>query len=272
MEWGPAHGVPVIALHGWLDNAASFTLLARYLPEVRLIALDLAGHGHSDHKAAGQPYYSWDHLADVAALLDALDLKQTVLMGHSLGAGVATLFAGAFPERVSQLILLEGLLPLDYPAEQLPELMATALRRGARVSRRSLKPYHSVEQAVQARMNSRWPLTATAATWLVQRGVRHTPDGWVWRADIALTQPSPLRLCEQQLLAFIKRLCMPILLIMADQGEELALIEPMLASVPRLTLHTLVGGHHLHLEEAPARQIGCLIRLRLGQAQADERR
>ncbi|MFP2768218.1 alpha/beta fold hydrolase [Oceanisphaera sp. KMM 10153] len=113
MEWGDPQGVPVVALHGWLDNAASFTLLARHLPHVRLIALDLAGHGLSDHRAAGQPYYIWDNVADVQALVDELALEQVVLLGHSLGAGVATLFAGAFPDRVSRMLLIDGLVPLD---------------------------------------------------------------------------------------------------------------------------------------------------------------
>lgn len=264
MEWGPEQGVPVVALHGWLDNAASFTLLAQHLPNIRLIALDFAGHGYSDHKAAGQCYYSWDHVADVSALLDELALKKVVLLGHSLGAGVATLLAGAFPERVSQLILLDGLVPLEYPVEELPELMAKAVRRGARLSRRSLKPYDSFEQVVGARVNSRWPVSHAAATWLLTRGLKQTAQGWVWRSDLALTQPSLLRMCEQQLMAFVKRLSMPVLLVMAAQhgkpSEEWALIEPMLPLVPNLDFKSLEGSHHLHLEEQHAPLISQWIR------------
>ena len=263
MEWGDPQGVPVVALHGWLDNAASFTLLTRHLPQIRLIALDLAGHGLSDHRAAGQPYYIWDNVADVQALVDTLALEQVVLLGHSLGAGVATLFAGAFPERVSQLLLVDGLTPLDYAAEALPEQMANALQRRTRLSRRSLRPYASFEQAVQARMNGRWPVSREAAGWLLERGLRQQPNGWVWRSDLALTQASVVRLCEQQITAFVRRLTMPVLLVMAQQGIGMARVEPFLALIPVLELRVLAGGHHLHLEEKAAAQIAEWIGERL---------
>ncbi|MGO4998326.1 alpha/beta fold hydrolase [Oceanisphaera sp. W20_SRM_FM3] len=271
MEWGPAESVPesatIVALHGWLDNAASFSLLATLLsalkPELRIIALDFAGHGFSDHLGGGQSYYSWDHVADVYALLEELKLKQVALLGHSLGAGVATLFAGAFPERISQLFLIDGLVPLAYPVEELPQLMAKAVRRSARLSARSLKPYASFEQAVAARVNSRWPVSKSAAIALLERGLQQTEQGWVWRSDMALTQPSLVRLCEAQLVAFVQQLSMPVLLVMAEGGEELALLELLLEEVPDLTLHTLVGSHHLHLEDKPAQLISGWISARL---------
>ena len=51
--FGPEDGRPVIALHGWLDNANSFARLAPRLEGLRVIALDMAGHGHSGHRPPG---------------------------------------------------------------------------------------------------------------------------------------------------------------------------------------------------------------------------
>ncbi|GAA3532052.1 alpha/beta hydrolase [Zobellella aerophila] len=266
MEWGDPNGTPVIALHGWLDNAASFTLLARRLPHIRLLALDMAGHGLSDHRPAGQPYYIWDNVADVLAFVDELALERVLLLGHSMGAGVATLFAGAFPERVGRLFLVDGLTPLDCPAEQLPEQMAEALLKGARLSRRSLRPYASFEQAVEARMNGRWPVSRKAASLLLERGLRQEADGWYWRSDLALTQPSVVRLCEQQIAAFLHRLTMPVLLVMAEQGIGMARVESQLGLMPGLELKILAGGHHLHLEQEAAEQIAGWIGERLAGA------
>ena len=54
--FGPEDGLPVIALHGWLDNANSFARLAPRLEGLRIIALDMAGHGHSGHRPPGAGY------------------------------------------------------------------------------------------------------------------------------------------------------------------------------------------------------------------------
>ena len=63
--FGPEDGLPVIALHGWLDNAASFARLAPKLDGLRIVALDFAGHGHSEHRPAGAGYTLWDYAYDV---------------------------------------------------------------------------------------------------------------------------------------------------------------------------------------------------------------
>ena len=57
---GPEDGLPVIALHGWLDNANSFARLAPKLDGLRIIALDMAGHGHSGHRPPGAGYAMGD--------------------------------------------------------------------------------------------------------------------------------------------------------------------------------------------------------------------
>jgi pimeloyl-ACP methyl ester carboxylesterase len=63
--YGPEDGHPVIALHGWLDNAATFTRLAPMLPGLRILALDFAGHGYSAHRPPGGSYLIWDNVLDV---------------------------------------------------------------------------------------------------------------------------------------------------------------------------------------------------------------
>ena len=85
LEFGDPQGLPVVALHGWLDNAATWKLVAEQLQGIRLIALDLMGHGFSDHRPDAMPYYIWDNVADVVAVLDELGIQRANLVGHSMG-------------------------------------------------------------------------------------------------------------------------------------------------------------------------------------------
>ncbi|MFC6673554.1 alpha/beta fold hydrolase [Marinobacterium aestuariivivens] len=263
MEWGSPEGPPVLALHGWLDNAASFTRLSEYLPQCRLIAIDLAGHGFSDHRPAGTHYYIWDNVADVLAVADQLGLKRFSLAGHSMGAGISMLIAGAFAERVEQLFLIDGLAPLDYAADELPVLMAQAIDKRARMGRRTLRPYTSFEQAVQVRMGGRWPVSRQAALWLLERGLREQDGGWYWRSDSALMLPSVVRLCEAQIEAFLRRISAPVLVVMADRGIGLERVEAQVGLIDNVELRVLPGTHHLHLEQEAAVLIAKLMNDRL---------
>lgn len=70
--YGPEDGRPVLALHGWLDNANSFARLAPKLTGLRIVALDLAGHGYSGHRPIGAGYALWDYAHDVLQAADHL--------------------------------------------------------------------------------------------------------------------------------------------------------------------------------------------------------
>lgn len=99
-------GQPVLALHGHMSNAASFTRLAAdLLPGHRLIALDQRGHGHSDRAAE---YSRAGYIADIVALLDHLGLDRVVVVGHSLGGINTYQLAARHPERVSAFIDVDG--------------------------------------------------------------------------------------------------------------------------------------------------------------------
>jgi len=103
----PGRGAPLVALHGLTASYVSFTGIAECLAGRRpLFALDLRGRGDSD-KPAG-PYGMAQHASDVAAAMRAMGLGASVIVGHSMGAFVATALAAQYPELVSGLVLLDG--------------------------------------------------------------------------------------------------------------------------------------------------------------------
>lgn len=108
--FGPDDGVPVLALHGVTGHGARWKVLAEALPGVRLIAVDLRGHGRSPWTP---PWGIEQHVTDLLALLDSLGMARIAVAGHSFGGAVAIHLARAVPERVERLVLLDPAIGLD---------------------------------------------------------------------------------------------------------------------------------------------------------------
>lgn len=253
--YGPEDGQPVLALHGWLDNSMSFARLAPRLEGLRIVALDLAGHGHSGHRAPGASYQLWDYALDVLAVAELLGWQRFSLLGHSLGAIIATLLGAALPERVERLALIDGMLPLTHEPEQAPHKLGESLRAQLALGQKRRPVYASIERAVEARLRGGYPLSREAAELLASRGLAPVAGGYTWRTDPRLTLPSPLRLTRAHAEAFVRGLHCPVSLVLAEQGlpvqrsEWMALIE----SLP-IAVHRLPGGHHLHLDDEAGAQ------------------
>jgi pimeloyl-ACP methyl ester carboxylesterase len=127
-EWpGPARGAAVVCIHGLTANHTCWASIADVLsPAHRLIAYDLRGRGESDKPETG--YSLAHHGDDLLGLLDHFGLKKAVLLGHSLGAGIALRFAALHPERVAKLILVDG--GIDVRAEVVDSLRPAIERLG----------------------------------------------------------------------------------------------------------------------------------------------
>ncbi len=252
LSWGPPSAFPVIALHGWLDNAASFRRMAPRLRGLRVIALDLAGHGHSDHRPAGSAYTDCDHAADVICVLEALGLRELSLLGHSLGAGIACLVAGAVPRRIRSVTCIEALGVVPAKPSDAPLLLSRAARRWRRVESGAHPVFPTPEAALPSRMHGLADLQEQAARHLVERNLRGVPGGVTWRWDMRLLAPPVFRLTEEQIGAFLARIEAPVDVVLAKGGmtEFHEGIRRRLGLLRCGHLLVLPGGHHLHLEEA----------------------
>ena len=252
--WGPADGVPVLALHGWLDNAASFDRIAPLLPGLRLVCLDMPGHGLSEHLPPGQSYAFVDTVAYVYAATVALGWSRFCLLGHSLGAAVSSVLTGTFPGRVRRLALIEGLVPVTEEPKHAAERLARSLDEEARKRGRRPPVYDSEDDAVRRLAASMSRLSAEAARTLCRRGLRPVDGGVTWRSDPRLRLPSRMRLTEEQVLAFLRAIECPTLLVRGSEGFPFA-PKPMSARVEALRHSEMVelsGGHHLHLDAPEA--------------------
>ncbi|MBE9540323.1 MAG: alpha/beta hydrolase, partial [Proteobacteria bacterium] len=179
--WGDESLPPLLALHGWLDNAASFEMLAPLLRSHYVVALDLTGHGRSSRRSEDATYQIWDDLPEVMAVLDQLGWQQFDLIGHSRGAIISTILASAIPERINHLVLLDAVMPQAIPEEDFPRQLAKFLQDKPRRLNREARVYPSAQEAIAAR--SKMGLSPVAAKALARRSLVERPDGFVWASD-----------------------------------------------------------------------------------------
>ena len=250
LAWRREGAPRVLALHGWLDNAASFAPLAPLLGELDLVALDLPGHGHSSHRPAGTRYHFIDYPFAVDAALKALGWPDAHLLGHSMGAAIAATYGAGAPEHVRSLVMLDSLGPLTADTDTAADRLRRSLhkqRRGLRATRR----YVSIGDMVRARQAAS-DLESASARLLCERAARRDDDGWTWRSDPALNWVSPLLMTEEQVLDLLQHIEAPVLTWHATtespwfSAEKLRRRKAALAHGRHLSV---AGGHHFHMED-----------------------
>ena len=248
--WGNPDGLPVLAFHGWLDNAATFDNLAPLLPELRILSLDLPGHGHSDHRPSGSAYYFIYMVMDVLDGAVVLGLESFSLLGHSMGAGVATYLAGTLQEKIDYVILIEGIGSIVQKPEKMPEDFRESAIQWMRRSKKQLPIYPDIESAVKVRHQVGGILKSSVRP-LVERGLKPVNGGYTWRSDSILKSKSRHYFTEEQAQAFIKEITAPVLLIEGENTEKdywYELLQKRMPHVKNLQHQIVPGGHHLHLD------------------------
>ncbi|MBV1915557.1 MAG: alpha/beta hydrolase [Pseudomonadales bacterium] len=253
--YGDSNGVPVLAMHGWLDNCASFKPVANHLNNIQLLAIDMPGHGLSSHRSSDSPINIWDDLPLLLMLVDQLGWEQFSIIGHSRGAGIASLFSACFSERVSKLVLLDGGVPVSTTAEESVSQLAKASKAWTRRKDKRTPGYSTYKQALEARKRAVGSISEEAAVLLLERGLVKSELGYGWRTDPLLTVPSMLMLTPEQSEQFAAQIDVPVCMVLAE-GGRIAKSEAFGQLSERfqdIEIHQLEGGHHLHMEkQAPA--------------------
>jgi pimeloyl-ACP methyl ester carboxylesterase len=266
-EWGEAGHTPVLALHGWLDNAGSFDLLAERLEGCHVVALDLPGHGLSDSRAADAAYNIWQEVGPVCEVAEHLGWSRYCLLGHSRGAAVACLVAGTFPALVDKVVLIEGGVPLVGEAAEAPQNLASSLAENRRLRDKSGRVFADLQTALEQRAQGFSPVEIGTAEILARRSLRQVPGGYQWHADQRLKAKSELRLTDAHARAFLGGIAAPVMLFLAERSPfcHSPPFQHALSYFRSLQVLALPGGHHLHLEGAEA-EIAARTRTFLGLA------
>ncbi|MEZ9398884.1 alpha/beta fold hydrolase [Vibrio splendidus] len=260
----------VVFIHGWLDNSASFTQvmpqIAKLSPDTHLVAIDLFGHGFSSHKP-GSYYPFHDYIDDLHQLVTKLSPNRLVVVGHSLGALIASCYSAAFPEKVSGLIQIEGHGPLsEAPHETVSRLRDGVLSR-LRQRRKPSRPLASLEDAIKLRAHAN-QIKAELIAPIVERGIvelgtidqaafeeatvdqdaAELENSWQWRCDPNLKCDSLYRMSQAHAEAIMAAIECPQLIVLGNDGFRHLQHNRYKSTHSSLNIETVPGGHHCHLE------------------------
>ncbi|QYX48441.1 alpha/beta hydrolase [Pseudomonas tussilaginis] len=279
--WGNESDPPVLALHGWLDNAASFERIAPLLRDRFVVAPDLAGHGRSQHRRADSGYYLWEHADDMNALVECLGWKRFSVLGHSMGTGVASILA-AMNRCIDTLVFIDGMgAPFTVDDGNTVEHM----RKAQRLLRLALRTrlngfsgpqeaqFSSLEMAINERRSGTGAsLSAEGARLLAMRDLVNLGHGYRWRHDPRLVLPEPLQLTERQACEFLQQITCPLHLLLGHQGlfAGSAFDKRKNALPPHTRVQWHDGGHHFHLD-APTPAFIEQLNLAFGRGESGSR-
>ncbi|MEX3582993.1 MAG: alpha/beta hydrolase [Burkholderia sp.] len=227
-RWGRP-GAPVLyMLHGWMDVAASFQFVVDALAGGwQVIAPDARGFGLSDWPVAAQGgghYWFMDYLGDLEALIDHYTPSGEVnLVGHSMGANVVCLYAGARPERVRRVVDLEGFGLAPQLASQAPLRLASWLDELRDPP--LLKPYASLGEVAERLMKTNPRLAPARARFLANHWARREGDGqYHLLADSAHKQAGPLLYRLDEVMAIWSRVRAKVLHVEAVDSSTLRML------------------------------------------------
>lgn len=237
----------VVLLHGYLE---SMLVWEEFIPllykEVRVITLDLPGHGISEVKGE---IHTMEYLADtVKGALDALGVERCTLVGHSMGGYVALAFAERHPERLDGLVLLSSTPNPDTEKKREDRLREIALvKAGKKEALAQVAPQAGFAAENRQRMREHIEelkeqvfLTEEEGIVALLNGMRERPDRH----------------------AVLEQLSCPLLFILGKKDDYIPLevAEEMVKQHPKAQVVWLENAGHMGFLEEPQRVAESLLR------------
>ena len=223
-EWGQPQSPLLVFLHGWGDAGSSFQFVVdEFKKDWFVIAPDWRGFGES--KVEAESYWFPDYLADLDAILEIYSPdKAARLVGHSMGANAASLYAGVMPERVAALVNVEGFGLSDSDPEDAPGRYRKWIEAGR--SRPAYSSYASLEELAPKIMRRSPGLSEDRALFVADKWAEAHSDGVVRiKADRAHKLPNAVLYRRQEAVACWRNVRAPVLIVFGadtDLGGERA--------------------------------------------------
>jgi pimeloyl-ACP methyl ester carboxylesterase len=255
-EWGPAEAPPLLMVHGASDASASFQFVVDAFDDNwHVIAPDWRGHGQTSWTPGS--YWVADFLCDLDALWNELFADDAVpLVGHSMGANIAALYAAVRPQRVSRLVMLDSLgNTLDRSPVRIAETLVDLL--DTRVAHKSPRSYASPDEMASQLMKKNRRLDIARASFIATAVARRLPDGGcTWPHDPTFHHSFPTVHSTEEWGECWQRITAPVLCLTSSDVRRLAatshpeIVRQRAAYFRDFTTRTIAEtGHNVHHDE-----------------------
>ncbi|XP_072383588.1 probable serine hydrolase [Diabrotica undecimpunctata] len=264
--WGSRAVQPIIAIHGWQDNSGTFDNLAPLLVAkgFSIYCIDLPGHGFSSHIPKGLQYYLWyDGVHFLRRVVKYFNWKNITIIGHSLGGGIAFLYASIYPDEISKYVSLDISSPSVRSSQKMIAIAGSSLDKMFDYEKKSADqmPCYDYENMlalmVQAHTGS---VDREGCRILLRRGMTKAPhkEGcYLFTRDPRLKVGVLGFMTMDLVLNFASQIKCEVLNIRASQGLKvdplenydipLEYIEKYAKKLVRVNVE---GTHHVHLTNA----------------------
>jgi pimeloyl-ACP methyl ester carboxylesterase len=254
-------GLTLLLVHGFMDSGATWDFVAEHLSRAGhdIIAPDLRGFGQSDPVGAGGYYHFPDYVADLSELCDTLAPRRLGIIAHSMGGTVATLLAGARPELVERLALLEGMGPVATSPDMAVDRMRVWLK-DMREAPRSPRSLTSMQEAIERLVLHHPNVPREVIESRAQHLTRLDDQGrLIWAYDPLHRTTSPTPFNAETFKVFLARIECPTLVVSGgragwhptDEAQRIACLRSV------TTFELPKAGHMMHWT-APEPLAACL--------------
>ena len=273
-QWGNENGKPILAVHGYLDNAASMDGLIPLLPleEYNVVVPDIPGHGFSSHYGPGMTYKLSDAMVALRRVQLHFGWEKSIVIGHSLGAVISSWFAATFNENVERLAMIDLISAAPTPLQKQVKATRKSLQKNIEINdilnKEKEPPSYTFEDAcgrayiANQFLHGTDSITRSSVETIMSRGLRKVgvnnngENLFTWTNDLRLRIPSPFNVLLEQAEHYAERVQCPLLIIKASDSpwymsEEHAerILKVYSNNNANFVFKHVEGGHHVHLNE-----------------------
>ncbi|EFN82850.1 probable serine hydrolase isoform X2 [Harpegnathos saltator] len=259
--WGSQDKQPILAMHGWQDNAATFNNLAPLIVKnTPVLSIDLPGHGFSSWLPPGSIYTEIVYLLLIRRIVKYFEWEKVKILAHSLSSMTTYWYAAIYPAEVQYVIALDYFkfiaVNIDYYADIFGNVINSLIKLEGNTGS---QPSYTKDKIKEKWLGGYIHMNEAASNILMTRGVHQKDDGtYVFNRDPRIRIiPIHTLFSKEQLECFAKKITCPYLILKGTESPYIELKEDYHNALQIMKQHNkhvyyeeVPGNHHFHLTHA----------------------